>query len=141
MRWEKVYREHLTLAKLAKRLGGSTHQISEILNHELGTTFSDYVNHYRVEEAKSLLVIQPERTVSAIGTKVGFQSLSSLNRVFKSLTGETPSDYRDRRLREVSLTRTASRSEHGAAELERARSTRPSDPIRDGSRDDSSSVI
>ena len=85
----------LRLNELADRLGESTHAISEVLNHVGGQSFFDFINGYRVEHLKSLLV-QPEKkqfTILALGLESGFNSKASLNRIFKSVTGLTPLQF------------------------------------------------
>lgn len=86
----------LTLEKLAEELKISKSHLSRIINAELGTSFSDYLNTLRVEEAKSYLT-NPEfsnYTLVAIGLEAGFNSKSSFNNAFKKITGTTPSEFK-----------------------------------------------
>jgi len=95
MEEEKIYRQFdLKLDEVAAMLFITPHQLSEFVNDRMGMNFSTYVNHYRVEEAKSLLVDQPEESTLAIGFQVGFGSKQSFNMIFKQQTGMTPSGYR-----------------------------------------------
>jgi len=95
MEEEKIYRQFdLKLDEVAAMLFITPHQLSEFINDLMGMNFSTYVNHYRVEEAKSLLVDQPEESTLAIGFQVGFGSKQSFNMIFKQQTGMTPSGYR-----------------------------------------------
>lgn len=55
-------------------------------------TFTDFVNEYRVNQARRLL--HSARTVADIGFDVGFSNLSHFNKTFKAVTGQTPSAYR-----------------------------------------------
>ncbi len=55
-------------------------------------TFTDFVNEYRVNQARRLL--NSARTVADIGFDVGFNNLSHFNKTFKAITGQTPSAYR-----------------------------------------------
>lgn len=55
-------------------------------------TFTDFVNEYRVNQARRLL--HSSRTVADIGFDVGFNNLSHFNKTFKAITGQTPSVYR-----------------------------------------------
>ena len=86
----------LTLPDLARRLSLSTHHLSQVLNDTLGSSFFDYINSYRVEEAKRLLAEEEVRhySIAAIGFEAGFNSLSAFNSVFKKMTGMTPSRFR-----------------------------------------------
>ncbi|RYF78536.1 MAG: AraC family transcriptional regulator [Cytophagaceae bacterium] len=55
-------------------------------------TFSDFVNEYRINQARRLL--HTDQTVAAIGADVGYTNLSHFNKTFKSITGQTPTAYR-----------------------------------------------
>lgn len=86
----------LSLEMLAKELQLSKSHLSRIINTELGTSFSEYINSLRVEEAKMHLQ-NPEfskYTVVAIGLEAGFSSKTTFNNAFKKFTGFTPSQYR-----------------------------------------------
>jgi len=60
-----------------------------------GLTFTDYLGRVRVEKAKNLL-LNPDLRVSEIAYAVGFQSLTHFNRVFRELTGESPTNFREK---------------------------------------------
>jgi AraC-like DNA-binding protein len=86
----------LTLADLAARLSTSPHKLSEVLNSQLGQTFYDIVNGYRVREVQRRIAAgEAERvTMLALALDAGFASKSTFNLVFKKHTGQTPSDFR-----------------------------------------------
>ncbi|GBF37738.1 helix-turn-helix domain-containing protein [Leptospira johnsonii] len=95
MRREKVYAdEDLTLSQLAEELDLTNHQLSEFLNQRLSMKFSDYINSWRVEEAKVLLLEDPDRSILAISESVGFNSKSAFNEAFKKFADSTPSEFR-----------------------------------------------
>ncbi|TGJ99416.1 helix-turn-helix domain-containing protein [Leptospira semungkisensis] len=95
MERDKLYRdEELTLADLADELALSTHQVSELINQELGINFSAFVNDYRIQEACELLQKEPDRSVLDIAFAVGFATKSSFHRAFQKHTGKTPSQFR-----------------------------------------------
>lgn len=98
---ERPYRQaDLTLGDLAERVGTTPHRLSEVLNSQLGVSFYDFVNGYRVREVQSRLV-GPDGarlTYLAIALEAGFASKSTFNAAFKKLTGMTPSAYRASRL-------------------------------------------
>ncbi|HEX9655012.1 MAG TPA: helix-turn-helix transcriptional regulator [bacterium] len=98
MEAEKLFvNNDLKLHDLARRLDMSPHHLSQIINEKLGQNFFDFLNHYRVEEAKRWL-IDPERqhyTILSISQEVGFNSKASFNNAFKKHTGMTPSQFRD----------------------------------------------
>ena len=86
----------LTLADLAERLSTTPHKLSEVLNAQLGQTFYDFVNGYRVREVQRRIAAgDAERlTVLSLALDAGFASKSTFNVVFKKHTGRTPSDFR-----------------------------------------------
>jgi AraC-like DNA-binding protein len=57
-------------------------------------TFTDYVNKYRINQAKKLLLMHKNVTESCYDT--GFENLSHFNRTFKKFAGENPSAFRKR---------------------------------------------
>jgi AraC-like DNA-binding protein len=85
----------LTLPGLAAQLGLSTNELSRLINKELGLNFFDFVNQYRVEEVKRLLQNgeHTRQTLLGIAMDAGFNSKASFNRVFKKLSGRTPTEY------------------------------------------------
>lgn len=86
----------LTLAELANEAGLSTHQVSQVLNGQLGQNFFTFVNSYRVERAKSCLVDKEmsHLAIVDIAMEVGFKSKSSFYDAFKRSMDLTPSQYR-----------------------------------------------
>lgn len=85
----------LTLADLATRLRTTPHKLSEVLNTQIGQTFYDYVNGYRVREVQRRIAAGDARKVKllALAMDAGFASKSTFNLVFKKHTNQTPSDY------------------------------------------------
>jgi AraC-like DNA-binding protein len=86
----------LTIQKLAEKLSIPPHHLSQTINERLGQTFSDFINSYRVEEAKRKLLDPTLKHLSVLGIaeEVGFNSKSSFNAVFKKHTKMTPSEFR-----------------------------------------------
>lgn len=84
----------LTLAMLASELGISGHQLSEIINQQMGMNFNSYVNSYRVSAAKRMLLDESDRSIISIGSAVGFSSITTFNSVFSRLTGMSPGKFR-----------------------------------------------
>jgi AraC-like DNA-binding protein len=60
-------------------------------------TYTDFVNQYRIQYAKKLLI--QDKNVTEVCFESGFESLSYFNRIFKKWTGETPSGFRKQRLK------------------------------------------
>jgi AraC-like DNA-binding protein len=86
----------LTLQKLAALLDISTHHLSQIINERLNQNFFDFINSYRIEDAKQKLLSPDFRnyTILAIAEECGFNSKSSFNTAFKKFTDQTPSEFR-----------------------------------------------
>lgn len=94
---ERPWREsELTLADLAERLGSTPHKLSEVLNSEVGQTFYDFVNGYRVREVQRRIKAGEARALKmlALAMDAGFASKSTFNQAFKKHTSQTPSDFR-----------------------------------------------
>jgi AraC-like DNA-binding protein len=85
--------EELSLGKVAKEVGINPTHLSEKFKQVTGEKFVDYIACARFEEARKLLEDVDLRT-SEIAFAVGFQSLSQFNRVFKKLSGKSPTAYR-----------------------------------------------
>jgi AraC-like DNA-binding protein len=97
MQEQKPYlKSSFSLPDLAQQLGVSVHALSQALNHGLGKSFFELVAGYRVEEAKRLLIEQPNIKVEEIAEQVGYNSKSSFNTAFKKFTGSTPSAFREK---------------------------------------------
>jgi AraC-like DNA-binding protein len=86
----------ITLPKLAQASGISVAHLSRIINELLGRNFYEFINMYRVEEAKRRLSSPGAggEKLIAVALECGFNSLATFNRVFKETTGRTPSAYR-----------------------------------------------
>ena len=91
--------EDLKLADVAEAMQITSHQLSEILNERLGRNFARFVNEYRIEEARRLLLEESDRTVLSIALAVGFNSKSAFNGAFLDFCGVTPSQFRSRQAR------------------------------------------
>lgn len=97
MEEERIFLDpDLTLQKLARRLKIHYNHLSRIINERFGTSFNNYLNQYRVEEAKRRLAdpAEKDRNILEIMYDVGFYSKSTFNTAFKKFTGESPSEYR-----------------------------------------------
>jgi AraC-like DNA-binding protein len=71
----------------------SAHQLSQLLNDNLGKGFSLFINEYRIEEACKILSTNENLTVEAISDEVCFNSKSTFFSTFKKLKGMTPAMY------------------------------------------------
>jgi AraC-like DNA-binding protein/ligand-binding sensor protein len=83
----------VSLGEVAQAVNTSTFYFCKLFKKATGLTFTDYLARVRVEKAKNLL-LNPNLRISEIAYEVGFQSLTHFNRVFRKLTGQSPSAYR-----------------------------------------------
>ena len=86
----------LTLADLATRLNSTPHKLSEVLNSQIGQTFYDFVNSYRVREVQRRISAGEARALKmlALAMDAGFASKSAFNEAFKKHAHQTPSAFR-----------------------------------------------
>jgi AraC-like DNA-binding protein len=85
--------EELSLTRVARAVNISGNYLSEKFRDVTGINFVEYVARVRFEKACDLLE-NVDRRISEIAFAVGFQSLSQFNRVFKRLSGNSPTGYR-----------------------------------------------
>jgi ligand-binding sensor domain-containing protein/AraC-like DNA-binding protein len=91
---KKIYLEaDLTLHKLSEHIDEKSHHVSQVINQVYQKRFSDFINYYRIEDAKKML-IDTFLKVEAIAYDSGFNSVSTFHTAFKKETGMTPSKYR-----------------------------------------------
>jgi len=99
MKGERLYlNEEITLKDVASILDISHHQLSQLLNERLNMNFNTFVNSYRVEYAKELLVEKSEWTVLTIAYEAGFNSKSTFYDAFTKIAGVTPVEFRKSRI-------------------------------------------
>jgi AraC-like DNA-binding protein len=85
--------EDLSLALVARHAGMSSFYFCKMFRKVTGVHFARYVSCVRVEKAKNLL-LNPNYRVSEIAFEIGFQSLTHFNRIFKTIAGQSPTEYR-----------------------------------------------
>jgi len=94
---KKLYkRSDLSLDILAEETGFNRYYLSAALNRSTGKNFNTYVNEYRVKEAIRILsdADGQQLTADAIAFESGFNDRISFYRVFKKLTGLSPTEFR-----------------------------------------------
>ena len=97
MKNERPYLEsELSLIKLSRSLNTTTHILSYVINSGFDESFYQFINKYRIEEAKKLITDPKMNHLSilGIGFEVGFNSKSVFNTVFKNNTGLTPTEFK-----------------------------------------------
>ncbi|WP_159099310.1 MULTISPECIES: helix-turn-helix domain-containing protein [Aquimarina] len=93
---EKAFLDHdMTLKTFAKRVGESSRLISKTINEMEYKNFNMYLNHYRVEEFKTLIESEKYQKYSntALAMEAGFNSRASFYKNFKDIVGISPTDY------------------------------------------------
>ena len=96
MKNEKPYLDpELSIVTLSAKLNMHPHKLSKLINSQLQQNFFDFINKYRVDEFKNLALDAEHKQYSilAIAYDAGFNSKASFNRIFKNITGHTPSQY------------------------------------------------
>lgn len=90
----------LTLIDLASEININKNYVSSIINEKVQKNFFQFVNEYRINEAKTLLSNKAydNHSIEGIALTVGFKSKSAFNPAFKNQTGLTPSEFRKKRL-------------------------------------------
>lgn len=92
---QKLYLDpELSLGDLATRLDIPKHHLTEVLNTHLNKSFYQFINAYRIEEAKRKIDSAEHDSLLELAFASGFKSKATFNTYFKQLTGATPSSYR-----------------------------------------------
>lgn len=88
----------LSIRTLAETLKTPEHRLRQLINQGMGhRNFSGFINHYRIE-AVTQAMAEPKNTripVLTLAMDVGFNSLAPFNRAFRTITGQTPTVYRN----------------------------------------------
>lgn len=92
---EENYQQKLTLSEVAEKTYVSQWHLSKLLNGHTGKSFSELLNHVRIEKAKKLLE-DPALRIGDISVNVGFLDLAHFSRVFKKLEGISANEYRNK---------------------------------------------
>jgi len=101
---EQLYLDsELHLATLASEAGVSTHKLSQVINEYLNKNFFDFVNEYRLEKVKAMLIDPAYKNLKIISLAYdsGFSSKSTFYNLFKKSEGITPAEYRLKTQRKV----------------------------------------
>ena len=87
--------EPIMAKKIAEELFLNRSYLSRKFKEETGETLTDFILKEKTEEAKRLLRYS-DKSLTAIGTYLGFSSAGHFSRVFKTYVGSTPSVYREK---------------------------------------------
>lgn len=91
---EENYMKKITIAKMAKRFFLSPDYFGCFFRKEVGVSFMNFVNIYRISQAEEMLR-HVQRNITEIAFMVGFGSLSQFNRTFKKIKGVSPRGFRN----------------------------------------------
>lgn len=91
---EENYTQKLTLSEVAEKTYVSQWHLSKLLNRHTNQSFSEVLNHVRIEHAKELLK-DPSLRIGDISEAVGFLDLAHFSRVFKKHEGVSANEYRN----------------------------------------------
>ena len=95
---DKIYKNSdLKITQVSAKLQTNRTYVSNIINSDFSSSFSDFVNRYRIDEAKKMLTddLLKNYSMNYISEAVGFGSLNTFIRVFKEKEGLTPGRFRD----------------------------------------------
>ncbi len=85
--------EDITLSKAAAELGYEYHYFSALFHRCFKMHFKEFINMFRFEYACEML-LHTEKDIAFLAVECGFQSIRNFNRIFKKLSGHTPTEYR-----------------------------------------------
>lgn len=92
---ETHFQEPIQISNIASKVNLTDAAFCRYFKKATKITYTDFVNQYRVNHAKKLLM--QHINVSEACYETGFESLSYFNKVFKKMTGENPSSFRKRK--------------------------------------------
>lgn len=81
---------NLKVSDLAKMLGTNSRYVQQVLNEEIGMSFSDFINRKRIDYAEQLFASQPDMDINDVWSKSGFSSSSTFYRNYKMYKGKSP---------------------------------------------------
>lgn len=87
--------------EVAQVVSLSTPAFCRYFKKQTNMTFTDFVNNYRINQAKIFLL--KDQSVTEVCFQVGFESLSYFNKLFKQHTGETPSEFKKKHFRPIEI--------------------------------------
>lgn len=95
MEEKELYKNaNITMPQVAKIMGISSPNLSQLLNDNCHKSFSLFINEYRIEAAKHLLVDEKQMSMEVIAERCGFNSQSTFYSTFKKLADATPAVFR-----------------------------------------------
>ncbi len=111
------YTDHqASVSKLSKLTGFNSHQLSQVINESRGMSFSELLTFARIRRAKKILQdpSYDHLKMEGIAEEVGYLSKSTFNTSFKRITGKTPSEWKEREVRNPNIQRRNARESQQA---------------------------
>jgi len=101
MEEEKIFcNEELSVNSLAAELAIEPYQLSHIINDRFDKNFKNFINEYRIEEAKKIILSEVDRTITSIAYTVGFNSTTVFYEWFRRITGVSPKNFRSTNMKQ-----------------------------------------
>ena len=88
------YQEEVRMETLSSMVNMTPNALSRFFKQRTNRSISNYINEVRIGQA-TLLLVDSTMTVVEISYKCGFNSISNFNRIFKSVKGVTPTEFRE----------------------------------------------
>jgi AraC-like DNA-binding protein len=95
------YNRHPDVNVVAAKVNFTTAAFCRYFKKQTNITFTDFVNQYRIDVAKNLLM--QDKNVTEVCYAVGFESLSYFNKLFNKMVGQNPSDFKKSWVRKQQL--------------------------------------
>lgn len=86
------YMKNITMESVARQMNYTPYYLSRIFKKHTGGTFSEYLNTFRIEQAKKM-IREGELSIKEIASATGFNSQGYFAKIFKKYTGVSPSDF------------------------------------------------
>lgn len=99
MEQQQLYLDsELTMFEVAEAIGVRPNHLSQIINSQFGLNFFNFVNKYRIDEAKRLLLSDENISIITVAFDSGFKSASTFYSAFSKFTGTNPNQFRRQNL-------------------------------------------
>jgi AraC-like DNA-binding protein len=90
---QQNYARSFSLVELSETIGVSRSYLSRIFKMDTGISLWEYLNRFRIQKAKELLLLTDE-SITAIAADVGYEDISYFSRVFREIAGCSPRAFR-----------------------------------------------
>jgi len=94
---QQNYTRSFSLIELSESIGVSKSYLSRIFKTDTGISLWDYLNRFRIQKAKELLLLTDE-SITEVAADVGYEDVSYFSRVFRKIAGCSPRAYRQQSL-------------------------------------------